>query len=71
MSARLNDVGGRRHDDRGEGDRRAQAEGDSHGDEEERQPGMREGATGEQRQHADRRDVDGGRREREPLAGRP
>ena len=68
MNACLNHVGGRRHDDRGEGDRRAQAEGDGHGDEEERQPGMREGATGEQRQHADCRDVDGGRHEREPLA---
>ena len=29
---------------------------------------MREGAAGEQREHADRRDVDGGRRERKPVA---
>ena len=70
MSARLNDVGGRRHDHSGKGDRRAQAEGDGHGDEEERQPSMREGATGEHRQHADCCDVDSGRRQRKPFAGR-
>ncbi len=34
------------------------------------EPGVREGAAGEQGQHADRCDVDGGRRERELLAGR-
>ena len=51
------------------GERRAEAERDRHGDEEEREPRVRVRAAGQDREHADRDDVDAGRDEREPLAG--
>ena len=61
----LQDVRRRRHHGRGDGDREAEAEGDRDGHEEQREPGVRVGAAGEERQHADGRDVDGRRQQRE------
>ena len=56
----LGDVRRHGHDDGDGRDRRPEAEGDGDGDEEEREPIVRERAAGENREHADRRDVDTG-----------
>ena len=66
----LDDVGSRRHNDGDTRERRAKAKRHRHRDDEERKPSIGEGAARQDREHADRCDIDACRHEREPLTGR-
>jgi hypothetical protein len=71
VDERLDHVGGGGDEGSGGGDRGAETEGDGHRNEEERESGLREGASGEHGEDADRGDVDTRRRERQPFASAP